>query len=282
MRRTALVALIALGCMLPLVAWAQTAPELSAQGKALLAKGDLDGALKAYQAAARADQDNAQYAQQFAIVRQAVELRRRLQTEQDPERWEFMASALHSFYVRNGMYPAALAVAGQMHQRLHTETSALVVAETAFALDNADLVVKTLSSLEPGHVSPVSRALLGVALSRLGKAQEARQIANTIRMPDDASPGAIYALARLQAATGDRKAALGSLERMLSAVPPSRQEAYKNHARQSPEFAAMASTPEFAKVLATESKVPESKCSGGSNCAGCPMRGKCSHSQQPQ
>jgi hypothetical protein len=32
-------------------------------------------------------------------------------------------------------------------------------------------------------------------------------------------------------------------------------------------------------VLRTESKVPESKCSGGTSCSNCPMRGKCSHGQ---
>jgi tetratricopeptide (TPR) repeat protein len=280
MQLTRLVALIAIVSMVSLVARAEPASQPASQGKALLAKGDLEGALKAYQAAAQADPNNAEYGQQFAILRQALEIRQRLESEQDAERFEYMGRALHAFYVRNGLYTPALELASKMHARLHTETSALVVAETAFALDKTDVVVKALSSLEPNQVSPVTRALLGVALSRQGKLDEARRIAKAVKLPDDSEPPAVYAVARLQAATGDTKAALVSLTRVLESLPPSRQEGYKEHAQQTAEFAAMASSADFAKALATVSKVPESKCSGGSSCAGCPNRGKCAHGQQ--
>jgi tetratricopeptide (TPR) repeat protein len=272
--------LFALAATWSFLAMGETAAQLSAQGKAALEKGDLEGALQAYQSAARADQEDAEYAQQFAIVRQALMLRQRLETEQDPERWEYMARALHSFYVRNGLYTPALDLATQIHKRLHSETSGLVLAETAFALDKNDVVVKTLSTLEPAHVTPVTQALLGVALSRQGKLDEARQIAQKVSLPGDSAPSAVYAVARLQAATGNSKAAMASLKQVFESLPPSRQEGYRQHAQQTSEFASVAASSEFAKVLQTESKVPESKCSGGSNCANCPNRGKCQHSQQ--
>ena len=41
----------------------------------------------------------------------------------------------------------------------------------------------------------------------------------------------------------------------------------------------MTSSAAFAQVLQTKSKVPESKCSGGSSCSTCPMRGNCSHDE---
>lgn len=279
MKFARLAVLFALAAMWTLSARGETAAELAAQGKALLAKGDLEGAMQAYQSAARADQNNPEFGQQFAIVRQALQIRQRLDTEQDPERWEYMGRALHSFYVRNGMYAPALELAAKMHERLHSETSGLVLAETAFAMDKHDVVVKTLSTLESAHVTPVTQALLGVALTRQGKLDEARQIARKVQLPADSGPSAVYAVARLQAATGNSKDALTTLKQVFESLPPSRQEGFRQHAQQATEFAAMASNGEFAKVLQTESKVPESKCSGGSSCANCPNRGKCQHSQ---
>jgi tetratricopeptide (TPR) repeat protein len=280
MKLARLVALVAIASMVCASAYAEPAAPAEAQAKALLAKGDLEGAMQAYRAAAQADPSNAAYGQQFAFVRQALAIRTRLESEQDAERYEYLGRALHAFYVRNGLYAPALELAEKMHARLHSETSALVLAETAFALDKNDVAAKTLSTLEPTHVSPSTQALLGVALSRQGKVAEARQIAKTVTLPADSGVPAVYAVARLQAATGDTQGALVSLTKVFESLPPSAQEGYKQHAQQSVEFAAMAKTPDFAKALATESKVPESKCSGGSSCANCPNRGKCQHAQQ--
>ncbi len=280
MKLANLVALIAIASMVSFAAYAEPASQAADQAKALLAKGDLEGAMQAFRTAAQADPDNAEYAQQFAFVRQALAIRTRLESEQDAERYEYLGRALHSFYVRNGLYAPALELAVKMHERLHSETSALVLAETAFALDRNDLVVKTLSGLDASHASPSTQALLGVALTRLGKADQARKIAKAVSLPADSGAPAVYAVARLQAATGDTKAALVSLAKVFESLPPSAQEGYKQHAQQSAEFAAIAKTADFAKALATESKVPESKCSGGSNCANCPNRGKCAHGQQ--
>ncbi|UCC28844.1 MAG: hypothetical protein JSU86_11655, partial [Phycisphaerales bacterium] len=120
-----------------------------------------------------------------------------------------------------------------------------------------------------------TRSLYGVALCRQQKTAEASRIAATLQVPQAAGPGTVYCTARLQAAVGNNGEALGLLTRCFQSVAPSRLAGLKNHAQQSPDFAGLVSTPEFAQVLATKSKVPESKCSGGSRCAGCPMRGQC-------
>ena len=83
----------------------------------------------------------------------------------------------------------------------------------------------------------------------------------------------------MHAVVGNHDEALRLLGRCFEAVTPSRLAGFKTHAAQSPEFAALASSGGFAKVLQTKSKVAESKCSGGSSCAGCPMRSKCPKSQ---
>lgn len=278
MKRLAVLALAA-SILVPMLARAESAEQAAARAKAQLAKGDLEGALTAYQTAASADQS---YLQQFAVLRQAIEIRRRLETEQDPERWEYFGRALHSFYVRNGLYAPALELATKMHDRLQTTTSGLVVAETAFAMDKNDVAAQALASLDKSQATPVTQALLGVALSRQGKKDEARRIAQQVHLPDDSPAPDVYAVARLQATTGDTKAALASLQRTLENLPPSNQAGYKQHAQQCPEFSAIAATAAFSKALETESRIPESKCSGGTSCAGCPMRGKCANSQQQQ
>jgi thioredoxin-like negative regulator of GroEL len=217
--------------------------------------------------------------QKYAMVRQILTLRQRLDQERDNARWEYMARALHSFYAANGLYVEALALDKKMHDRLRTAASAVMVAETQLAMDRNAEASEVLAALEPQKHTPASRAIHGIALARQGKTDEARTIAETIAPPRDATAGTLYAVARLEAAVGDTQDAADLLTRCFESVPPSRLDVFKNHARQNPEFAAMVSAASFARALETKSKVPESKCSGGSRCAGCPMRGNCPSSQ---
>lgn len=278
MKRGYLAVAMAVGVFLwtPVLVGAESPAEAFARGKSLLEKGDLDAALGAFAAAARGDLDNDSYRQQYALVRRILDLRKQLDAEQDPERWEYTARALHAFYLDQGLHAQAVEVARRMHEKIGTAESGTMLAETELALNrNAD-AEKTLAALErDGHSSPGIRALRGVALARLGKTDEAKKIAATISLDDGAGPQMLYSLARLQAATGNTEAALKLLEKCFQTLPPSRLENFKEHARRCPDFALMASTAGFAKALQTESQVAESKCSGGSGCAGCPMRGKC-------
>jgi len=112
-------------------------------------------------------------------------------------------------------------------------------------------------------------------LVRDGNVDRAKVIARRVSLHENACPGMAYSAARLYAATGDADKAMRALSQCFESIPPSRLDGFKAHAKVCPDFARLASTGEFAKVLQTKSKVAESKCSGGSKCAGCPMRGKC-------
>ena len=68
------------------------------------------------------------------------------------------------------------------------------------------------------------------------------------------------------------------LTRCFESEMPSRLDALKQKANKSLEFAKLVSSEKFLQVLQTESKVPESKCSAGTQCASCPSRGGCSKS----
>ena len=271
----AVTVLLSFGAM----ARADTATESFTRGEGLLTKGNLNAALAAYADAVRADRGNREYVQHYTMLRRIIQLRERLDQEKEPTRWESVARALHAFYVGEKIYPEALALGQKIHARLNNEWSAITLAETQLALDRNDEAAKILADLGPEKSSVATQALLGIALVRSGQAARAKPIAVSIVLPERADPRTVYAAARLSAAVGDSARALELLTRCLQSVPPSRQDGFKEHANASPEFAAIADTPEFAKALKTPSKVPESKCSGGKSCAGCPMRGKCPSSQ---
>jgi len=272
-----LLSVLVLGClgMAPAASLAQSAADSFAQGKTLLAEGQLQQALGAFAAAARADRNNTEYLQQYTMLRQIIELRTRLESERDPQRWEYVARALHSYYFSQAMYPMALELSQRMLERLKDATSAVLVAETALAMDKSDVAVQALSGVEASQLDSAGQALLGVALARQGKQDQAKKILKSIQLTDEERPGTLYTVARLQAATGDAQAAAAMLVKCFESTPPSRLDGFKQYARQCQDFAGMASTPEFQKALETASKVAESKCSGGAGCANCPMRGKC-------
>jgi hypothetical protein len=261
------------------LAWAESAADAFSRGEGLLKKGDLEGALAAYATAARTDRENQEYLQHYTILRRIMQLRKGLDEEQDLERVEEVARALHAFYVNERLYAEALSLGRVVHAKLNNEWSGVSLAETQLALSLNDDAAKTLGALAPKESSPMAQALLGIALVRSGKAAQAKRVAEAIVISEQADPQSVYAAARLSAGLGEKAKALKLLGQCLQSAPPSQQEGFKEHAKRSPEFAAMANGAEFAAALATKSNVPESKCSGGKSCAGCPMRGKCPGSQ---
>ena len=268
-------ALLAAVLTQPAAVRAESARQAYEDGEARLANADFNGAMKAFAAAARADRNTPEYHQRYSLVRQVIALRKQLDTERNSARWQRTARGLHAFYISNGIYSEALPLDKKIHARLDTAASAVALAETQLAMDLNAEASAVLEALDADKATVTSRSLLGVALARSGKAEEARRLAEAIELPKGAGPGMLYSVARLHGEIGNADEALDLLKRTFESTAPSRLEGFKNHARKSREFAESASTAAFAKVLDTKSKVAESKCSGGKSCAGCPMRGKC-------
>jgi len=262
------------------IARAETAAESFAEGEKLLAKGEFDAALQSYASATRADRSNPDYMQRYAMVRRVIDLRSRLEKETRQQQWEYMARALRSFYASERLYSELLKLDEAIHQRLDSGESASMLAETQLAMEQNANAVQTLSSLDSGKTNAMTQLLLGIAMARNGKTDDAKRIAEQAGVSDKAEPSIAYTAARLHAATGDSTKAMELLKACFEATLPSQLTGLKSHAKTCPDFSAVASTSEFADVLKTESKVPESKCSGGNSCAGCPMRGKCPGSQE--
>jgi len=251
-----------------------------ASGKTLLEKGDFRTALAAFARAARADRSNQEYLREYSLLRRIIAMRNRLDSETDPQRWEYSARALHAYYVNNNIYGEALALDEEIHEKLNSSYSAMLLGQTQLSMQRNAEAAATFAGLKADDANASTRALLGVALARQDKLDEARRIARQIELPKDAGPRMIYNVARVHAAVGNRDEALTLLTRCFESVAPSRLDGFKQHAKACPDFAKLAAADSFAKVLKTESKVAESKCSGGSSCAGCPMRAGCSKDQK--
>ena len=253
----------------------EDAAKAFADGKALLAKADFAGAQKAFAAAAKADRDKPEYMQQYAMLRKVILLRDALPRETNAEKWQLMARSLRSYYLQNKVYSEALALDQKVHAKLNNTDSAVSLAQTQLAMGlNAD-AARLLGAIEEKAATPESRILLGIALAREKKMDEARAIAAKVDPPADAGSGLYYDTACLRALTGDTTGALLMLTRAFELTPPSRLDSVKAGAKEDKDLASLVSSPEFAKVMKTESKVKESSCSGGSDCGSCPSRSGC-------
>jgi tetratricopeptide (TPR) repeat protein len=275
------VLILAMTCVASIcgLAWAGPAEDAAAakkKGDDLLAKADFDGALKAYATAAKTDMNSPEYKTQYMVLRQVMTIRQDLPKEKNAEKWQSGALKLRSFYHSRKLYNEALPLDKQIHEKLNNGESASLLADTYLALDNAVEAEKLLSGLDAAKTSPDTLILLGISQARQKKMDAAKATAAKVKAPADAGPGFYYNLACLQARVEDKAGAAASLTRCFEQVPPSRLPSMKDFARQDKDLSVIAGSPEFAGALKVESKVAESKCSGGGNCGSCAKKGGCS------
>lgn len=260
--------------------WGDDAEAAYSQGQTLLTAGDLRGALKSYVQAVKLDRNNQQYMQQYRLARRALELQDKLSKQTDPKQWEADALALRSFFNTQGLTQLALPLDQQLFEKAPTEDNAITLAETYLSLDRGAEAVQALNKLPEAKLGPAGLAMLAIALARQGEREKAIAVAEGLKdLPATTDAGTLYLLARMQAALGKTEESVATLTACLAAVPPSRQDLLKSHARLCRDFTDVAATSGFTQALATQSKVAESKCSGGSSCSTCPMRGACEHDQ---
>ncbi len=256
-------------------AQASDAAAAFAEGNRLLSAADFEGALKSYETAAKAEPQNQEYAQQFALVRRVIQLRGMLPREANPERWERMARGIRSFYHWNGVHTETLALDREMHERLKTAETAGMLAESQLALGmNAEtqaLLKDHISESDPAQ----NRALYAIALAREGNRREARKIASGIKMPDGPNGPLMILMARLHALDGKGKDAARYLTLAMEQTSPPMLPAMRAHAEACPDFSGLSNQSQFAQALATQSKIPHSSCSDAGSCGGCPSASTC-------
>ncbi len=270
--------ILLMGAALPLLASADEVLEpgalLAAEGEAKLQKLDLRAAMLAYSRAVKAEPRNTAYRERFLELRRVTSIKHYVDSRPNAERWLPMVVTLHAFYLNEGLDAAALDIDRHAHMRLGNATTAVLLSETLLRLDRPSDVVATLSprTEKTWHED----VLLGIALARLGKTEEAKAIDGRVSAHDtsDMVPVQLQDLARLKSRLDDVPNALALLTTSLEKTPATAIDAARQRIRGEADYEGIRTLPSFAKVLATQSKVAQT-CSGGSSCGSCPNRGSC-------
>ncbi len=249
---------------------------LFADAKASLAKADFDGALALMEKAAAAEPDNQEYMQELRLLKRVIKIRSRLDMQASPIKWERTASSLRSYYYTNKIYCEALAIDKACFDKVKTPDNAARYGKTMLQMDKNEEAAQFLADIPAEFQSERTAVLHGIACARLGKMDEAGRIAADLKEEEEASPVQSYERACLYSLLGQQDAAAKMLVTAFETMLPSRLDDFKKHVRESGDLAAFFNTTMVAKVMATESKVAESKCSSGSSCGKCPSRGGCS------
>ncbi len=259
---------------------ANEAADLFTRGDVLLKQGDFDGAFQAYASAAKVDPENTAYAEKAKRVRRIQLLRKYVKSQEVSEKWEKIVLSLHAFYLQNGILAEALAMDRTAHEKLNSTLSASLLAETLLEMNKNGEAVAVLEGLAPEKANLQTRLYLGIALARVGRLDEARQVAQNLEFPDDAIFGLQYDYARLQAALGNREGAYNHLALCFEKTLPSQLAMVKGFARGCADFKPLLADAGFKKAMKTASKVSESECSSGSSCSTCPNRSGCSSDKE--
>lgn len=271
---------IVLGCFLAAPALAEeVSKEAStrfAEGEKLLEKGDLDGALKAYLAAAKADPENKNYIQQAMVLKRVKALRIYVDANEPSAKWEKMVLSLHVFYLSHNMAGEALALNRMAYGKQDSALNASLLAETLLDLKKNEEAYKLLTDLDKDKLDEQNRLYLGITLARLERIDEARKIRDDLAVTRQAKPGILYDCARLNTLVGDHAKAMDQLKLMFEKTPPSQLEKNRNFVMACSDFKALKSAEGYGAVMNTLSKVAESSCSGGTSCGSCPSRTSCS------
>ncbi len=240
------------------------------QGDELLAKGDFDGALKAYQQAAKAEPENQEYKIKALVVERVQEMRGSLDQTADSEKWLKLAQALHNFYDENDLNNESLALAMKAQVKLNSPESAAMLARSRLALGMNSEAASGLREVPEANVTEEIRVLLALAMSRQGQLDDARKVVKSMKMPEKADCRFSFDLARVQARLGLADDALQNLTCALENTPPPDLERVKSRVRVCEDFAALRENPGYAKALESKSKL--AGCAA--DCGKCPMKDK--------
>ncbi len=256
-------------------AWAQPdAANAFAQGKLLLTRGDLAGALAAFKSATKTEPENQQYFQEYSLLKRVLDIRDQVKNEQDADAWAQMNRALYNYYTSYKINGEALAIAQVLHERLHTgETATMLAAAQIAAGKDADAAA-LLAALPAEQRAVDAQVLLGLAQAHLGQMEAARTTATNIELPKNCDGQICFHAARLFALAGEPSRALSTLRCAFECTPPNSLAALKTDVRECRDLAGLASGAEFAKVLETASKMPAG-CGSGKSCGGCSKAKTC-------
>lgn len=269
------LAVIVVGFSLPVRADESAAAEHFARGSQLLAAADFEGALVALGQAMKADPEDLEYRNQYALLRRVIKVRRDFAAEGDPIRRQQMSAALRAYYYGHALYKEALALDRENHRRATSPASAVLLAESLLQVGEDAAAVELLEDQDLDQLGLQGRLFLGIALARENRLERAQALARSITLPTEASPELLYHMARLRALIEDYTHSLALLTQTLERIPSSRSDELRERIKACRDFHELSGETRFATMLSTQSKQAESACSSGKNCGACPSRRTC-------
>lgn len=255
---------------------ADTAAELFARAEADLKAGKLADAVKAFNEAADAAPDNAEYAARAKQVKKVAALHALLETEDGDGPWTRIARALHLFYRGERINSEAIKIDKQLHKRLNSALSTALLADSLLADGQNAEAVKVIEGLPEKKRDLSLQAVRVIALARNGQKKEAAEALDTLTPPKEVCSGKYFILARANGAVGKNDEAAKLLTAAFAATPESKLANFQKAAKNSPDFATLVSDSKYASVWTTKTDPSlkhdhkHAENDGRSHCATCP------------
>lgn len=274
-RRVALILILAMGVTAPALAQSGPGQGDFERGEALLAKGEFQQALEAYQAAAKAAPDNPAYGQRVAVVQQVLRIEG-IAADASHAQWAQAVQMLHGFYLSNGLAERALPNDRKLHEREGSNATGYALATTLADLKRYAEAADVLSPLLAKGEDAGLRIMRAILRARQEKPDEARaDLDKTPGVLKD--PGQLYNRACAYALLGETAKAGADLRKAFAHTPAAELEASKEWAKKDPDLVSLRGTPVFAKALETQSAAGASSCG---DCGGCDEAKKAGHGEE--
>jgi len=243
--------------------------------KLIVTDHNLSAALKEYVDAAKANPQEVYYRQQYAVLQRVIKMQTLLTTEMNLEKWKSYAKAVRGYFYSKGFYSEALPLDLKAANKFDTADYAANVVETMLLTGKTADAAKFLAGKKPADSSVRYQTLALTVQALDGKAKEAVDALQAVKIDPKMDSKSYLDAARIYNAAGDNAKTLSNLQLLLENTLPSEIAAERIMIAKTADFAALQTADDFKKVVATASKIQQSSCTGGSNCATCKSRDKC-------
>ena len=269
LRNVTLTLLLVLGLLaVPAFAADETQPEptsAAAKAEMLLKQGKFEEARDAYVELAKADPENEALVKRALVLKRVVDLRTMVATEEVSPTWERATIALHSFYVRNGLADVALEAGKAAHAKAGSDVSASFVADALLEKGANEEAAAFVEGLRMAQQTQQNLMYQSIALARLGRMDEVREIQKLYGQSDTSDPGLLFDTARMQSLLGESDKALATLKSAFENTPARALPMLKELAKSNSDLSSLSRMPAFAEVMQTASNAGDcgSGCGGG-------------------
>ncbi len=242
--------------------------------KAITEENKYDKALEIYAEAARRNRSEPYYRQQYSILRRVIRMKNAMDSESDNKKWQDYYSAVHGYYMMQGYFTKALELAQQASEKLDTDVVKLDLMKLLIISGN-DIQAEQIAGSNAGSLSNDIRfqSLQSLLLARSGQSAQAIEAAENLTSSTE--PSVMVNIACIYMAVGQKDMALNGIAAAIENTAPTQVPQIRLLIKNMPEFKDMLEDEAFIKAVATESKVFQSGCTGGSSCGSCSLREKC-------